>query len=94
MSKITTAQAEIERIVKGMSSRTSAFSRTQGLTEWAQFFERLTRVVQYVNYNPTFRFAIMSVNLDGFEPFKTRAQAGDLVLRHVAQSLSESFKAA
>jgi diguanylate cyclase (GGDEF)-like protein len=89
VSKITTAQAEIQRIVK---TEEQPHTRTQGdlltgLPNRAQFFERLTRVVQYVNYNPTFRFAIMFVDLDGFKPVNDRLghKAGDVVLRHVAR---------
>lgn len=88
VSKITTAQAEIQRIVKTEEPqhRTHGDLLT-GLSNRAQFLERLTRVVQYVNYNPTFRFAIMFVDLDGFKPINDRLghKAGDLVLRHVAR---------
>jgi diguanylate cyclase (GGDEF)-like protein len=89
VSKITTAQAEIQRIVR---TEEQPHTRTQGdlltgLPNRAQFLERLTRVVQYVNYNPTFRFAIMFVDLDGFKPVNDRLghKAGDMVLRHVAR---------
>jgi diguanylate cyclase (GGDEF)-like protein len=89
VSKITTAQAEIQRIVK-MDEQPQ--NRTQGdiltgLPNRAQFLERLTRVIQYVNYNPTFRFAIMFVDLDGFKPINDQLghKAGDVVLRHVAR---------
>jgi diguanylate cyclase (GGDEF)-like protein len=89
VSKITTAQAEIQRIVK---TEEQPHTRMQGdlltgLPNRAQFLERLTRVVQYVNYNPTFRFAIMFVDLDGFKPINDRLghKAGDVVLRHVAR---------
>ena len=89
VSKITTALAEIQRIVKTEEQpqhRTHGDLLT-GLPNRAQFLERLTRVVQYVNYNPTFRFAIMFVDLDGFKPINDRLghKAGDLVLRHVAR---------
>jgi len=89
VSKITTAQAEIQRIVR---TEEQPHTRMQGdlltgLPNRAQFLERLTRVVQYVNYNPTFRFAIMFVDLDGFKPVNDRLghKAGDVVLRHVAR---------
>jgi diguanylate cyclase (GGDEF)-like protein len=89
VSKVTTAQAEIQRIVK---TEEEPQNRSQGdvltgLPNRAQFLERLSRVVQYVNYNPTFRFAIMFVDLDGFKPINDRFghKAGDVVLRHVAR---------
>jgi diguanylate cyclase (GGDEF)-like protein len=89
VSKITTAQAEIQRIVKmeePPQHRTHGDVLT-GLPNRAQFLERLTRVVQYVDYNPTFRFAIMFVDLDGFKPINDRLghKAGDVVLRQVAR---------
>jgi diguanylate cyclase (GGDEF)-like protein len=90
VSKISAAQAEIQRIVKmedqPPQSRSQADVLT-GLPNRAQFIERLTRVVQYVDYNPTFRFAIMFVDLDGFKPINDRLghKAGDVVLRHVAK---------
>ena len=89
VSKITIAQAEIERIVKidePLQNRMQGDVLT-GLPNRAQFLERLTRVVQYVNYNPTFRFALIFVDLDGFKPINDRLghKAGDVVLRQVAR---------
>ena len=89
VSKVSTAQAEIQRIVKmeEQPQNRSQGDWLTGLPNRAQFLERLTRVVQYVNYNPTFRFAIMFVDLDGFKPINDRFghKAGDAVLRHVAR---------
>ena len=89
VSKISSAQAEIQRVVK---MEDQPLNRSQvdvltGLPNRAQFLERLTRMIQYVNYNPTFRFAIMFVDLDGFKPINDRLghKAGDIVLRHVAR---------
>jgi diguanylate cyclase (GGDEF)-like protein len=89
VSKITAAQAEIQRIVKvdEQPHRRPQGDLLTGLPNRAQFLERLSRVTQYVNYNPTFRFAIMFVDLDGFKPINDRLghKAGDLVLRQVAR---------
>src|SRR5215207_2276953 len=97
VSKVTTAQAEIQRIVKteDQPQNRSQGDILTGLPNRAQFLERLTRVVQYVNYNPTFRFALMFVDLDGFKPINDRLghKAGDVVLRQVAKVFQSCLRA-
>ena len=89
VSKITTAQAEIHRMVtrdEQPRHRVGCDPLT-GLPNRAQFLERATRIVQYADHNRSFRFAIMFVDLDGFKPINDRLghKAGDAVLRHVSK---------
>jgi len=89
VSKITTTQAEIQRIV-GPEEPTrdkSLGDPLTGLPTRGQFLERVERIVQYGQINRSFRHAIMFVDLDGFKPINDRLghKAGDAVLRHTAK---------
>ena len=89
VSKITTTQAEIQRIVgpEDPTRNKSLGDPLTGLPTRAQFLERVERLVQYGQYNPSFRYAILFVDLDGFKPINDRLghKAGDAVLRHTAK---------
>src|SRR5512143_1605774 len=65
VSKITTTHAEIQRIVgtEEPTRHTSLCDPLTGLPNRRQFLERVERIVQYGHYNPSFRYAILFVDL-------------------------------
>lgn len=89
VSKITTTQAEIQRVVDREDStrNKSLCDPLTGLPNRGQFLKRVERTVQYGQSHHSSRYAIMFVDLDGFKPINARLghKAGDAVLRHTAK---------
>jgi diguanylate cyclase (GGDEF)-like protein len=89
LSKISIAQAEIQRIADNeeQSRKESMSDALTGLPNRAQFLECVARSVKCGKNNPEFQFAVLFVDLDGFKPINDRLghKAGDAVLRHTAK---------
>jgi diguanylate cyclase (GGDEF)-like protein len=96
LSKISMAQAEIQRIsdTEELTRNESMCDALTGLPNRAQFLERVARSVTCGKHNREFQFAILFVDLDGFKPINDRLghKAGDAVLRHTSKLFQDCLR--